>query len=169
MQLRSGSDYIINDVTKILIQSNNGQIINPESLVNSDKNKLFAVGDFTCKVLDDLGIVPKLRVYDLKTQRGKEIFGRRANSIKVRNDQGVISSDLIEEIRKGIEGNSVVNIQVEGEEDLAVLPIIFYAPINSQVVYGIPDRGMAVIKVDQNSKKLVEEIFSKMDVKKHEL
>ncbi|MGP6206485.1 GTP-dependent dephospho-CoA kinase family protein [Cuniculiplasma sp. SKW3] len=169
MQLRLDSDYLINDETKGLIQSNNGEIINPESLISSDSSKLFAVGDYTCKVLDDLGIIPKIRVYDLKTQRGKEVFRERSNSIKIRNDQGVVSSDLIEEIKKGIEGVSAVNIQVEGEEDLAVLPIIFYAPINSLVVYGIPGRGMAVIKVDQNSKKLVEKIFSRMDVKKHEL
>lgn len=169
MQLKSDSDYLLNDETKNLIQSNNGRIIDPKILLDFDWSRLYAVGDYTCKVLDEMGIRPKINVYDLKTQRGKETFQGKEGSIKVKSGQGVVSSDLIGQIKKAIDNPDFIDIQVEGEEDLAVLPIIFYAPINSLVVYGIPDQGMAVITVDTESKELVKEIFNKMDVKKNEL
>ena len=169
MQLKFDSDYIINEEVRQLIQSNDGELIDPLSLKETDFSNLFAVGDFTCKILEENGIFPKIEVYDLRTQRGKETYSGKEGSRKVRNAPGVVSGELIEEVSRAILSHDRTNIEVEGEEDLAVLPIIFYAPIHSLVVYGIPDEGMAVIHIEGKTKELVEKIFDKMEVKKHEL
>lgn len=165
MQLKFDSDYIINEEVRQLIQSNDGELIDPLSLKETDFSNLFAVGDFTCKILEENGIFPKIEVYDLRTQRGKETYSGKEGSRKVRNAPGVVSGELIKEVSRAILSHDRTNIEVEGEEDLAVLPIIFYAPIHSLVVYGIPDVGMAQIEVNDLSKKLVEKIFEKMEVK----
>ena len=41
-----------------------------------------------------------------------------------------------------------MKIVVEGEEDLATLPAILYAPPGSVVVYGQPDEGSVLVKVN---------------------
>ena len=43
--------------------------------------------------------------------------------------------------------------------------IIFYAPVNSLVVYGIPDVGTGSIRIDERVKELTNSILEKMEVK----
>jgi len=165
MQLRFDSNYYVTEESVNLIKSNNGTVIDPKTLRGRDGRELFAVGDFTCKVLEELDILPEMEIYDLKTQRGKGIYKGREGSVRVKNPPGVVTGNLIKLIYTGIHSEKRFLIEVDGEEDLAVLPIIFYAPIHSLVVYGIPDVGMAQIEVNDLSKKLVENIFEKMEVK----
>ncbi len=165
MQLRFDSNYYVTEESVNLIKSNNGTVIDPKTLKGRNGKELFAVGDFTCKVLEDLDIFPGVEVYDLKTQRGKSIYNSKEGSVRVKNPPGVVTGNLIKLIYTGIHSEKRFLIEVDGEEDLAVLPIIFYAPIHSLVVYGIPDVGMAQIEVNDLSKKLVEKIFEKMEVK----
>ncbi|MHB1439769.1 MAG: DUF359 domain-containing protein [Cuniculiplasma sp.] len=118
--------------------------------------------------MDKNRIEPKIMVFDLLTKRGERTYPDRPGSLVVENPQGVITGRLIKTIEEGINGNKNVKIRIIGEEDLAVLPIIFYAPVNSLVVYGIPDTGTGSIRVDEKVKKLTEEIIEKMEVKDYE-
>ena len=64
-----------------------------------------------------------------------------------------------------MEQSAHTRIEINGEEDLAVLPILFYADENTVVVYGVPDVGMAYIRPSKDPKKLVKKIIEKMDVR----
>ncbi|MHB1901048.1 MAG: GTP-dependent dephospho-CoA kinase family protein [Cuniculiplasma sp.] len=168
MQLRFDKNYFLTDRSRELIQKNNGRITSVEEIKHQDSRFLYAVGDYTCQLMDKNRIEPKIMVFDLLTKRGERTYPDRPGSLVVENPQGVITGRLIKTIEEGINGNKNVKIRIIGEEDLAVLPIIFYAPVNSLVVYGIPDTGTGSIRVDEKVKKLTEEIIEKMEVKDYE-
>ena len=166
MQLRSDKDYIINEESKKLIEENNGSIIDVDLVLsNFSKLKIISVGDYTTEVLKNSGVTIWIEIVDLRTKRGVRTYAMVPGSIKVENPSGVISGPLIYEIKKAMERIAHTRIEVNGEEDLAVLPILFYADENTVVVYGVPDIGMAYIRASEDSKKLVEKIFEKMDVR----
>ena len=67
--------------------------------------------------------------------------------LKVKNPPATLTKELIDQIRDSLAGEERVKIVVEGEEDLATLPAILYAPPDSVVVYGQPDEGSVLVKV----------------------
>ena len=165
MRLRSDRDYILTEESKILIQNNNGKLTAIEEIRKQNPRFLYAVGDYTCQLLDREKIEPQIMVFDLTTKRGETAYPDRPGSITVENPQSVISGKLIELIRESIREGRKVKVKVIGEEDLAVLPIIFYAPVNSLVVYGIPNLGTGSIRINVEVKELANSIFEKMEVK----
>ena len=165
MQLRSDKDYFLTEESKVLIQKNNGKITTIEEILEVDPRFLYAVGDYTCQLLEKNRIDPQIMIFDLTTKRGEKSYPDRPGSISVENPQGVISGRLIDVIRKSFKEDKRVRIRIIGEEDLAVLPIIFYAPVNSLVVYGIPDVGTGSIRIDERVKELTNSILEKMEVK----
>ncbi len=165
MQLRSDKDYILTDESKLLIQKNNGKITTIKERKEVDQRFLYAVGDFTCQLLEKNGIDPQIMIFDLTTKRGEKSYPDRPGSIQVENPQGIISGKLVGVIEESFRENKKIKIRIIGEEDLAVLPIIFYAPVNSLVVYGIPDVGTGSIRIDERVKELTNSILEKMEVK----
>jgi hypothetical protein len=59
--------------------------------------------------------------------------------------------------------NRRTRIIVEGEEDLAVIPLICLLPENSLVVYGQPDEGVVAIRVTEDKKILIHDILGRME------
>ena len=57
-----------------------------------------------------------------------------------------------------------MKIIVDGEEDLATLPAILYAPLGSAVVYGQPNEGSVLVDVTPEKKLHIEEFMKKMIV-----
>ncbi len=51
---------------------------------------------------------------------------------------------------------------VDGEEDLATLPAILYAPLGSAVVYGQPNEGSVLVMVTPEKKKQIENLMKQM-------
>jgi uncharacterized protein (UPF0218 family) len=52
---------------------------------------------------------------------------------------------------------------VEGEEDLAALACVAMAPLGSCLVYGVPGKGMAVIRVDEDAACQARSIIYSME------
>ncbi|MGP6220043.1 GTP-dependent dephospho-CoA kinase family protein [Caldiplasma sukawensis] len=164
MQSRLDKTLALTEEAKYLIINNNGPLIDPSKLKEVDRRLICSVGDYTTEILHKNGIMPFLEVCDLKTQRNEKGYKSVAGSKKIKNSPGTISKELSVEIRNLLEGGIGGRIEVEGEEDLAVIPIIFYGPIHTHITYGIPNSGMACIVVNQDVKKLAIEIISKMEV-----
>jgi len=59
-------------------------------------------------------------------------------------------------------GDERIKIVVDGEEDLATLPAILYAPLGSAVVYGQPNEGSVLVEVTPEKKKHVMDLMNKM-------
>jgi uncharacterized protein (UPF0218 family) len=75
------------------------------------------------------------------------------------NPAGTITDDLIAGINDAI-ANPPATIYVNGEEDLAVIPLVIAAPEGVIVLYGQPQKGVVVRTVDRQAKEKARELLS---------
>jgi uncharacterized protein (UPF0218 family) len=68
---------------------------------------------------------------------------------KVLNPPGQITAGLVREIGLALERYVPTKLLVEGEEDLAALVCAAMAPPGSCLMYGVPGKGMALLRIDQ--------------------
>jgi uncharacterized protein (UPF0218 family) len=127
------------------------------------------VGDVVTENVLKLGIHPSVAIYDHKTKRRDYDPDIEADAVvmTVQNPAGTITKALLNAIRKGFglaERGRRVYIKVNGEEDLAAIPAVLYAPHGSLVLYGQPDEGVVLIKVTPECKLKCGKLMSKMEV-----
>lgn len=131
-----------------------------ESFVRNLKNQIISVGDLTTKILLDAGITPRLMIVDNKVNRKK--FADLAPLITQKNfpctlvtsGPGFMSSEAVNAINVSLQDPSpdARVIEVEGEEDLLVIPAIIAAPIGMVLYYGQPGEGLVEVVVNEQSK-----------------
>ncbi|MBI4174414.1 MAG: DUF359 domain-containing protein [Candidatus Aenigmarchaeota archaeon] len=137
-----------------------------EALVNylrkSKPSKLITVGDVCSRELIIAGIIPDVIVIDRKTRRRKVKWNVKfpGRVIGVKNAPSTISDGLIAAVRNSFGKRTMID--VEGEEDLAVLPAIKHCPAGSAVIYGLWFRGVVAVKVDKRVKNKVGKILKRM-------
>ncbi|ENN96683.1 hypothetical protein J422_00891 [Methanocaldococcus villosus KIN24-T80] len=131
--------------------------------INGD---IVTVGDIVTKTLIEKNIIPKLSIIDKKTKRNipVEINHKFKKVFKVKNPPGYISDEAIESIKYLSKLNDRdVALIVDGEEDLLTILVIKYFPIGTYVLYGLPDKGMVVLKINSKLKQKIEEILKKFE------
>lgn len=142
-----------------------------KSLVKDLNNptKLISVGDVTTFHLLDSNIIPDILIVDDRTKRApassQVVYGTKHKGfaeITVDNPPGVITEDLINVIGDAIVSDENVRIFVQGEEDLAALPAILMAPLDSVVLYGQPDKGVMLVRVTESLKAELKDLFDKI-------
>ena len=82
--------------------------------------------------------------------------------VKVVNIPGTISAEsqvVLHEIAKKCLNLFII---VDGEEDLLVLPLMVYMPLDSIIIYGQPREGMVVITLTQERKDWARDFMNKM-------
>lgn len=128
------------------------------------------VGDYSCIKLLEKGIEVKIVVYDLKTKRQdvsseeKSVLeGLEREKIECVNPPGMITESLEKAVEKAVKSREEVKIYVDGEEDLAVLPLIIKAPFNALIAYGQPDQGMVLVECSVNVKQMAKEFLEKFE------
>ena len=140
----------------------------PDSL--SDSDYIATIGDIcTLKIFDEIR-EPELCIIDMKTKRDTplddtqkdkmEKIGKRR--INVDNKAGTISNELWASIDEALNTHINTKIVVNGEEDLATLAVISMAKIGAKVIYGMPDKGMVVVDVNQQEKKRANSFLKRM-------
>ena len=143
----------------------------PNILFNS--KSVATIGDIcTVKLIQD-EIIPNLMIVDYKTKRNVKLTQKqmsviesvKCKSVEVDNESGTISQQLYFEIKKAIKSEIMTKIIVNGEEDLATLPVIKHSKIGAKVIYGMPDRGMVVVDVNQQAKERANKLLERMLVK----
>jgi len=145
-----------------------GQIVQTDGLRAALLGAKFvvSVGDVCTQSLVDFGIFPKLAIIDGQTKRGPW-EGRLAKAhftiIRVANPAEAISRELWGAVEKAYLMTENVLILVDGEEDLASLACIYLAPDGTTVIYGVPNRGVMVIKVDPSIRARTEGVLTKME------
>jgi uncharacterized protein (UPF0218 family) len=130
--------------------------------------KIAAVGDMTAFYLHEASIEPDLAIVDNKTKRMPTPDHVRNNlendsykTLEVVNPPATLNCELIELVRSSLAGKERIKIIVEGEEDLATLPVILYAPIGSAVIYGQPNVGIVLVKVTLEKKEQIKDLMDK--------
>jgi len=150
-----------------------GKLVNEKKLLQILKNekKIVSIGDTITYTLLKNGFEPIFCIVDYKTHRGvcedeivEKIKSFSKKTIKVENPPGLITDDLYEVIKiifKNLEYGPF-RIEVEGEEDLASLIVLLFAPIDVTIIYGLPDKGVLVVKPTKEIKDKVKKILDIM-------
>ena len=89
-----------------------------------------------------------------------EKIGKRI--VNVDNKAGTISNELWASIDEALNTHINTKIVVNGEEDLATLAVISMVKIGAKVIYGMPDKGMVVVDVNQHEKKRANSFLKRM-------
>ncbi len=138
--------------------------------VRAEATPVVAVGDVVTGMFLDAGIVPAVMIIDFKTQRTQDLPELRAavektgaRVVPVVNPPAEITRDLWNAIVEALDDDEPVVLQVEGEEDLAVLPVLALAPDGFQVVYGQPGEGVVIVQVDDGSRAFARDFLKKME------
>ncbi|MHC1585536.1 MAG: GTP-dependent dephospho-CoA kinase family protein [Candidatus Syntropharchaeia archaeon] len=128
--------------------------------------KIISIGDMVTFYLLEYGIVPDLSIVDGKTKRGKTDVPtehKDFKNVRVKNPAASITKELVDAIKNALEEDKPTRIFIDGEEDLAVLPVVENAPISSLVVYGQPDEGVVAVEVTEELKIRVRKFMERME------
>ena len=130
----------------------------------NDYEFLITVGDATTEKMIKFGIIPSLQIVDaLEKRMQRELpTGVVKTSINCNNPPAEITSDGIDAIKKAFAMEKPVRIIVNGEEDLLVLPVVLFAPKKSIVMYGQPNEGLVIVKINEEIKDKVKSIMDVM-------
>jgi len=150
-----------------------GKLVNEKKLLQILKNekKIVSIGDTVTYTLLKNGFEPIFCIVDYKTHRGacedeivEKIKSFSKKTIKVENPPGLITDDLCEVIKIILENleNGPYLIEVEGEEDLASLIVLFFAPGDVTIIYGLPNKGVLVVKPTKEIKDKVKKVLDIM-------
>ena len=125
---------------------------------------IISVGDATTEKLIKYGIIPSLQIVDGLEKRIKRESSVTSvkTSLSCSNPAAEITSDSIDSIKKAFQSPKPVRITVIGEEDLLVLPVCVFAPENSVVLYGQPNEGLVIVKINPQIRNKAQSIMDSM-------
>jgi len=138
-----------------------------KKLIEKEKpSMIISVGDAVSESLIKKDVFPNVFIVDNKVMR-KPITSFSAEveeTVYVKNPPSTLTEEALREIRRVLkEKKQRVKIIVDGEEDLLTLPAVLYAPENSLVVYGQPQRGIVAVKVTKQEKERVRQVIEGME------
>lgn len=122
---------------------------------------LITVGDITTKNFNELSYDQNISVIDYNVARKKKFsnlvelgFSAGVKVIKANNPAGCLTPSLFSAVESifSLYRNRTVVLEIEGEDDLVVLPLILSAPLNSIIFYGQPSRGLVRVEVSEENK-----------------
>lgn len=134
---------------------------------------LVAVGDVVTQTFLDHGIVPRLMVVDGVTQRSQKTHGallglpeEGVRFVEVESAPATVSQGLWDAVRAALESaaEEATLIRVIGEEDLAALPALIFAPDGAVVCYGQPNEGVVCVPVTPESRARAQSLIDQMEV-----
>ena len=150
-----------------------GKLVDEKGLLKLIKNEklIVSVGDMVTYTLLKNDINPNICVVDYflerkesSTEMKEKISSFGKEKIKIKNPSGTITDELWNAIKSSydrIEEGPFL-IEVYGEEDLASLVSIYLAPPYATVIYGLPNKGVIVVKVTKEYKNKAKEILDRM-------
>ena len=115
----------------------------------SDESYIITVGDRTTEKMIDFDLIPSLQIIDGLEKRIKRDILKLGSAfeLKIDNPAAEITLESIEIIKKAFSLNPPIRLTVNGEEDLLVLPACIYAPENSVILYGQPNKGLVLVQI----------------------
>lgn len=150
-----------------------GTLVNEQGLlklIQKEKN-IVAVGDLVSYTLIKNNIKPIICIVDYILERKEYSHEMREKikeygkeHIKIKNPPGIITDELwnaIDSAYKKLKDGPFL-LEVDGEEDLASLAAVYLAPPYVTVIYGLPNKGILVVKATKEHKRKAKEILDKM-------
>ncbi len=134
----------------------------------SEAGRVVAVGDMVTYHLLEAAVTPDVAVVDGKTEReqvDEEVVQRWSAlpvAARVENEPGTVSREVVEALRAAMDEEASL-VEVEGEEDLVVLPAVVLADDGDIVLYGQPGEGMVYVDVDAETRERALDLLRRMD------
>lgn len=117
---------------------------------------IITVGDPTSYYFIKNSFRPNVIIIDgmekRKPFKPKIEFDSGVEKINTKNPAGIISLDLWKTVEDHVGKKRPLEIFVKGEEDLAVLPCIIFAPLGSYIFYGQFNNGTVCIELTKEKK-----------------
>lgn len=120
-----------------------------------------SVGDAATRMCLQQNIQIAFGIYDNLEKRQPINFAidgivglQKMNAI---NPPGTITRDLVKKIQKAIVES--IFVEVDGEEDLAVIPLTLLLPLGSIVLYGQPNKGIVYVEITEEKKEWVKKLI----------
>lgn len=138
---------------------------NLKELVEKEKPPaVISVGDIISMLMLKFGLAVDVLVVDNKTMRKKisPIVVDSNHTLYAKNPSGTITNEAWNIIRTALKLKGLKKIIIEGEEDLLTVVAVLSAPNDALVVYGQPNVGVVVIKVNEKKKKDMQKILDLM-------
>ena len=136
-----------------------------ENILKNIPQDLFVitVGDATTEKLIKYGILPSLQIVDGLEKRSKRELpsSNIKTTFSCNNPAAQITQESIDVIKKALQVPPA-RITVIGEEDLLVLPVCVYAPENSVVLYGQPNEGLVIVRINSEIRNKAQSIMKSM-------
>ncbi len=125
---------------------------------------VYTVGDVVTHRLLRLGITPDIAIIDGMSMRSPCVKRPKikARCLRARNPAGAITAELISAIEDALAHTPAI-VMVEGEEDLAVIPLVLAAPEGGVVLYGQPNEGVVMRLIDSVAKAEAQSLFTEFD------
>ena len=122
-----------------------------------------SVGDVVTLNIISNNLLPNIAIIDGKTRRQKKLDFRNMEKkfnyiLKAKNPASTITVEALGILSFAsfiaFRGNRVLVI-VDGEEDLLVIPLAYYLPLNSIILYGLMDTALVALPVSHYLKKSI--------------
>ena len=143
-----------------------GDVFQPDELRARTRGAraVAAIGDITAAQAIRHGTSPHFIAVDFNTKRGPVAADDAVRSFgdsveRVVCPAGFMTADLYNAVLRAAQRKGTTRIEVEGEEDLAVMPAIMHLEAGATVLYGLPNRGITAVKVDDESRRVSREFL----------
>jgi uncharacterized protein (UPF0218 family) len=164
------SDLVLPDELREELAKPLGDVVQEGDLEKllAGSGRVISVGDIVTLTLLRKGLKPDVAVFDYRTRRGEadDLRGRLGDmkgvQVRVTNPPGMITRALWGAVRDAARGTRAVKIEVAGEEALAALVAIATAPKGARVIYGLPQQGLAVVRVDESTRAFAIAAINRM-------
>jgi len=131
----------------------------------SENSYVITVGDRTTEKMIEFGLIPSLQIIDSKEKRAKREPPKLGNAteLNVDNPAAEITPQSIDIIKKAFTMQPPVRLNVNGEEDLLVIPVCIYAPENAIILYGQPNEGLVLVKITPEIRNKTQKLLDLME------
>jgi cytidyltransferase-like protein len=136
---------------------------------NIDGTKTIVVGDATAQKFNRknsgqfLSIVDFLIQREIKFHQVSDLGFSSQNILQIKNPPGVVTAELFKAIQSAFKTKTQTVILIDGEDDLAVLPVLLIAPLGFNIFYGQPDQGLVQVEVSEENKEKAYQLAQNFD------
>jgi cytidyltransferase-like protein len=159
---------ILPDKLRSKLQEPWGRVLN-EIPSNLDGTKTVVVGDATSQRFNQKSIKRFLSIVDFQIQRKVsfqnllELGFANEEVRKINNPHGELTPELFGAVQLAFESQNKTVILVEGEDDLAVLPVLLISPLGFEIFYGQPNVGLVQLPVTEENKEKAYQLVQHFD------
>jgi cytidyltransferase-like protein len=136
---------------------------------NINRAETIVVGDATAQKFNQKNVEQFLSIVDFLIKREirfhdlSQLGFTSQNAQRVVNPPGTITPELFQAVQSAFNSRQKEIILIDGEDDLAVLPVLLIAPLGFNVFYGQPNEGLVQVLITEENKEKAYQLTQSFD------